>query len=391
MKIGISFLVLGYVLSQFYRAFLAVLSPFLVADTGARPDDLALASGMWFLAFAAMQLPVGWALDRIGPRRTVSLLLGGAGGGGAIVLALAQGPLGIHLGMILLGVGCAPVLMAAFYIFARTYPAAIFATLAGVMIGVGSVGNVAAAWPLAWAAEVLGWRTAVMLLGAITAFAAVALWRLLPDPPRLDGGAEAGSLLDILRMPALWLILPLLMVNYAPAAGLRGLWIGPYYDEVFGATARQIGQVTLLMAFAMILGNFAYGPLDRLLGTRKGVVLVGNLAGAACLAALWAVPDGGFWTVALLLAGVGFFGSSFPVMMAHGRSFLPPHLLGRGVSFLNLFAIGGVGLIQLLSAPVHAAASDAGPIEAYRVLFAFFTLILLAGCIIYAFSRDRTD
>ena len=83
MKLGIFFLVLAYVLSQFYRAFLAVLSPVLQAEIGATPADLALSSGLWFLIFAAMQIPVGVALDRIGPRRTAAWLLALAGGGGA--------------------------------------------------------------------------------------------------------------------------------------------------------------------------------------------------------------------------------------------------------------------------------------------------------------------
>ena len=76
---GLIALTLGYTLSQFYRAFLAVLSPTLEAELGASPGDLALSSGMWFIAFALMQLPVGWALDRIGPRRTAAGEAAGAG------------------------------------------------------------------------------------------------------------------------------------------------------------------------------------------------------------------------------------------------------------------------------------------------------------------------
>ena len=59
MKTGIACLVGAYVLSQFYRAFLAVLTPDLGRDLGATAGDLAWASGLWFLAFAAMQIPVG--------------------------------------------------------------------------------------------------------------------------------------------------------------------------------------------------------------------------------------------------------------------------------------------------------------------------------------------
>ncbi|HRK43328.1 MAG TPA: MFS transporter, partial [Gemmobacter sp.] len=69
MWAGIACLIAGYVLSQFYRAFLAVLTPVLKADLGAGAEDLAAASSLWFLAFAAMQVPVGIALDTVGPRK----------------------------------------------------------------------------------------------------------------------------------------------------------------------------------------------------------------------------------------------------------------------------------------------------------------------------------
>lgn len=392
MKVGIFFLVLAYVLSQFYRAFLAVLSPVLGRDTGAMPEDLALSSGLWFLTFALMQIPVGAALDRLGPRRTAAWLLGVAGGGGALLFALATAPWHIHAAMVLIGIGCSPVLMASYYIFGRMYPAAVFATLAGAMIGFGTLGNLAGAWPLAWAAETFGWRQTVGALAAVTLAVALAVGRLVQDPPPLAARAEGrGSLLDVLRIPALWLILPLMAVNYVPAAAVRGLWAGPYMADVYGADGIGIGVVTLAMALAMVAGSFAYGPLDRLLGTRKWVVLGGNLMGAACILTLWAIPAAGFWTATALLAGVGLFGSSFPVMIAHGRSFIPPHLLGRGVTLLNLFGIGGVGVMQTLSGRVHRAADPIPPEAPYQAIFLMFGVLLLAGCAVYLFSKDRTD
>ena len=393
MRLGIAMLLLGYVLSQFYRAFLAVLAPALGREVGAGPDALAVSSGLWFLAFAAMQLPVGWALDTLGPRRTAGWLLAVAGGGGALVFALATTPWHIHLAMILIGIGCSPVLMASYYILGRSYPAAIFATLAGAIIGFGTLGNIASAWPLAFAAETFGWRETVAALGALTLLTGLAMLRLIQDPPAVEDkdGVGRGSLLDVLRIPAIWLILPLLFVNYAPAAGLRGLWVAPYYETVYAADAIIIGQVTLIMAIAMVLGSFAYGPLDRIFGTRKGVVLTGNLLGAFCLLALWWSPAPGVWPSAALLAAISLLGVSFPLLMAHGRSFVPSHLLGRGVTLLNMFSIGGVGILQVVSRRVYEAAPSATPEAPYAALFLFFGLLLLAGCAVYAFSRDRLD
>jgi predicted MFS family arabinose efflux permease len=393
MRVGIAFLVLGYVLSQFYRAFLAVLSPVLQSDLGAGADDLALSSGLWFLSFALMQIPVGAALDGLGPRRTAAWLMGVAGGAGAAIFALASAPWHLHLAMVLIGAGCSPVLMASYYIFGRVYAPAVFATLAGAIIGIGTLGNIAGAWPLAWAAETFGWRQTVWGLAGLTLLAGLAMWAFVQDPPAAvrPEGQAAGRLIDVLKIPGVWLILPLLFVSYAPAAGIRGLWVGPYYAQVYGADAIAIGQATLVMAVAMVVGAFAYGPLDRIFGTRKGVNLVGNLGAALCLLALWWWPASGYWTSALLLAAVCILGLSFPLMMAHGRSFFPPHLLGRGVTLLNMFSIGGVGLLQVASREVYAGAPAAPPEAAFGAIFLFFALMLLAGCAVYAFSQDRMD
>jgi len=87
-----------------------------------------------------------------------------------------------------------------------------------------------------------------------------------------------------------------------------------------------------------------------------------------------------------LLAAVGFFGASFPMLMAHGRSFIPAHLTGRGVTLINLFSIGGVGLLQVASGHLHRMGDGS-----YSLLFGFFALLLLAGCAVYLFATDRTD
>lgn len=392
MRAGIISLVSAYVLSQFYRAFLAVLAPVLGQEIGATPEDLAFASGLWFLIFAAMQIPVGAALDRVGPRLTTSLLFSIGGAGGAILFALAQTPMHITLAMALIGIGCSPVLMASYFIFARVYPVTIFGTLAGATIGFGSLGNIVSAAPMAWAVAAFGWRETVMGLAALTLLVALVIWFAVKDPERVVT-EHRGSVLDLLRIPALWPIFIMMLVNYAPSAGLRGLWVGPYIEDVYAADVTTIGRVTLVMGLAMIAGNFAYGPMDRLLGTRKWVIFGGNLVGAIGCLALFAMPDRGVLLSSVLLALVGFCGASFPLLVAHAKAFFPAHLTGRGVTLINLFGVGGVGLAQFVTGPVYThAAADAPSLAApYATLFGFFGLVLLVGLAIYLFAQDRTD
>ena len=396
MRIGIAALILSYVLSQFYRAFLAVLAPVLAADLNADAQSLAQASGWWFLTFALMQVPVGWALDKIGPRITTSTLLL-VGALGAALFASATGPGTITLAMALIGIGCSSVLMASYYIFARSFSPAVFGTLAGMVIGIGSLGNIGASLPLSWAVDAFGWRGTVWALAGVTLAAAVAIFALVRDPARVEGNAK-GSLSDLLKMPALWPILLMMATCYAPSAGIRGLWAGPWFADVFAADAARIGQVTLIMGLAMVAGNFAYGPLDRILGTRKWLVFGGNALMLACLMGLYVQAGVDSPLTLGLLAGVGFFGASFPMVMAHGRAFLPPHLVGRGVALINLFGIGAAGIMQIITGRLHAALTpsngvlnSAPPATPYAALFAFYAALLAAGLLIYLFAKDRTD
>lgn len=393
MRIGLIVLVLGYVLSQFYRAFLAVLTPALKADLGATAADLSYASGLWFIVFAAMQIPVGEALDRIGPRVTAVFLFSMGGAGGALVFAMAQTPAHIAWAMALIGIGCSPVLMAAYYIFVKMYPAVMFSTLAGAMIGFGSLGNLASSAPMAWAVEAFGWRETMVVLAVVTLLVSIALWVVMKDPPKAMSTGPRGSVLDILKIKALWLIFPMMFVNYAPAAGLRGLWIGPYGTDVFEADTSMIGTMTLVVGLAMIAGNFAYGPMDRVLGTRKWVVFFGNALGAiGCFVLFALASDVSIWTVTALLALVGLAGASFPIMIAHARPFFPEHLTGRGVTLMNLFGIGGVGVMQIITGRLMTFWQDSkGDAEAYSLLFGFYGILICCGLAIYVFSTDRTD
>ncbi|SCY28937.1 MFS transporter [Paracoccus tibetensis] len=381
---GIVSLVLAYVLSQFYRAFLAVMAPVLQADIGASPGDLALSSGLWFIAFALMQIPVGGWLDRFGPRRTVAWMLALGGAGGAAVFALASQPWHLHLSLSLLGIGCAPALMGSYYIIARNYPAARFGTLAGAVVGFGSLGNILGAAPLVGAAEAFGWRPTMWGLAVITLAVAALIGGTVRDPDRLSADSPQGTFSEILRLRALWFILPLFAVNYAASGAIRGLWAGPWLADVLDADARTIGNVALAMGLAMVVGNFLVGPAARLLGGLRRTILIFTAATCAVLAAMWLIPQPSLGTATLLLALVGLSGAAYPLLMAHGRSFLPPHLVGRGVTFLNMFSIGGVGAMQFASRPVFEASQSAYPApQAYAMLWLFFLIPLVIGLVLY--------
>ena len=64
---------------------------------------------------------------------------------------------------------------------------------------------------------------------------------------------------------------------------------------------------------------------------------------------------------------------------------MPIELSGRGVTLMNLLAIGGVGILQVLSGLVFDRTSEFG-----AVFLVYFILILM-GLTVYLWSKDNTS
>ena len=65
----------GYFVSFIFRTINAVAGPDIAAELDLDAARLGFVTSAYFLAFAVMQLPVGMALDRFGPRRVEASLL----------------------------------------------------------------------------------------------------------------------------------------------------------------------------------------------------------------------------------------------------------------------------------------------------------------------------
>src|SRR5258705_12247794 len=80
--------VAGYYMAYLFRTINAVMAAPLATELGLGADDLGLLTSVYFVTFAAAQIPIGILLDRFGPRRGQRGLLFGAAGGSAVFLGV---------------------------------------------------------------------------------------------------------------------------------------------------------------------------------------------------------------------------------------------------------------------------------------------------------------
>jgi predicted MFS family arabinose efflux permease len=379
------------VLSQFYRSSTGVIAPDLVAELGLTTEEIGFVSGAFFIAITALQLPIGILLDRFGARRVIAAMMGIAVAG-SVAFALAGSFAGLVLARILIATGFAAVTIGSVVILRNWLPAAGLSAAMSILFAAANGGSLVATAPLARAAVWLGWRETFLVLAAISALAAVGFYLFVRDRPNDTGPSAAKEpflqtvkgVLDVLRIPAIRLVAPLIAVGYASVIAVVGLWGGPYLYDVHGLDTTERGDALSVMAVALVLGTLVYGPLEKRFGNRRRLVTFGCLASVATLAVLAAWPHPGVPTATAFLSLFALFSGFSVIVMAHGMALLPQRLAGRGATTLNIALLGGAALIQSVSGSLlDATASVAGTQGAYQILFALLAAVLAVALVCY--------
>jgi predicted MFS family arabinose efflux permease len=393
-------LALAYVASHFFRASNVTIGLDLMRDLAIGPEALGGLTGAFFFGFAASQIPCGFLFDRYGPRRTVvGMLMLATIGGGVFTLA-STWPM-LLTGRVLMGAGFGAMLIGSMVVISRWFPPDHFSTLTAVVLSIGLLGNLAATTPLAWASQAIGWRGVFGVAVALTALATFAVWFVVRDAPPghpfLARTPEPGhqmlqGLVEVLRNPDLRPILALSFCNYACTFTVQGLWGGPFLREVHGLSAIEAGNVLFAAVIAYQLGILAFGPLDRLLNTRKWIAVSGTLVIISLLATLALASQPPGWVAIAAILGIGFFSASSTMVMTHGRGTIPDRLIGRGMATINTFVMLGVACMQTVSGIIVGAfeplADGVRTEAAYRALFALLTMVLIAALAVYTRSQD---
>lgn len=390
----------AFLLSQFQRASLSVIAPDLMAEVGLTPEGYGFVASGIFIGVLLGQIPVGVLLDRYGARKTTSAmqLLAVVS---TLVFAAADSLGVMFLARLVTGLGFAASLMGTMVVAARWFPPDRFALISAlVLAGAGGVGSLLAATPMALLADWLGWRGTFYFFAGVTLLSTIAVYAFVVDAPeghpyhkrRIEGLRESlAGLMQVIRLPQLPYVLMLTMIGFATLMTILGVWGGPYLHDVHGLNGVDRGNVLALLAIGNIIGFLVYGPLDRILDTRKRIILVGGIVNIVLLATLALVPELDYLQLAALFFLLGLVGSYHVANLALGRALLPDALVGRGMTLINLFTFLGLALMQIMAGVIvgHFAGPDgSAPPMAYRLMFGFMTVVSIIVILIYSRIRD---
>jgi MFS family permease len=187
---------LCYLTALFHRMSLSVAGLTAQQRFSIDATGLAAFSVVQLVLYATLQVPVGAAADRFGPRR---LLLAGMASmaAGSTVFALATAYPVAMIGRALIGAGDACLFVNVLRLAHNWFPGRRYALVAALTGMIGGLGQLIATAPLAALLTGFGWTTAFLAAGVVTAALLAVVGLMLRDGP--EGAATPVSTGEPLR------------------------------------------------------------------------------------------------------------------------------------------------------------------------------------------------
>ena len=387
----------GYFLSCLLRAITATLSPVLTLEFELMAADLGLLAGGYFLGFASMQIPLGYLLDKFGPKKIVSsfLLIAFIG---TVSFALAQNFSGLLVSRILIGVGVSACLMAPLTGYRIWFAENQQQRANSWMLMIASLGFLSSTLPVQLLLPAFGWR---WIFGGIAALILISIFLMLAFIPKwdhqknesLDNQTSKGSLADVWKNKFFISVIPMGLFNYGGLMAIQTLWAGPWMVRVAGYTPIESATGLFWINITMLISFFLWGyflPKITNLGFSALKILKLGLPVSFLIMLMIIIlgsKAGAFYITLFILSSI-FLSVTQPAV---GLSFAS-HLAGKALTSFNLLIFLGTFIMQWVMGLVIDLVKTFGYTEiiGFKAAFSFFLFLSLISYIFFLIINKKS-
>lgn len=345
----------AFVVYQFVLQVSAgVLADDMERDFGIGAAAVGILTGLFSIAYAATQIPVGLMLDRGSPRLLMALSCVVCSGG-ALVFGLAPDEFVAGAGRLLMGLGASFAFVGTGFLAARWLPADRFAFFVGLAEMAGMLGAAFAAGGLAALLDIFAWREIMYGAAGFGGVLAVALWAVVRDGPETSDSAATKaappsaleSLAELSGTLQVWLVAGFYALSLGVLLGMAGLWDIPFL-QTFGRNLPTAAAANAWIFLGMAAGAPFAGWLSDRLRRRRVVVQISIVVTTVFLAAILYTPRLPAPLAWLLMFGFGFGCGGNILAYAIATENVSSRSRGAVMGVVNTFGFVGVTILQFI-------------------------------------------
>lgn len=364
------------------------------ADLGLQNGDLGVLISYYYNGYAWFQIPAGFLLDYMGPRRPIVLATAMCGTG-CLLFGFGEGLFLMSIGRLLMGVGSAFAFLSALKIANLWFPTKMLPLIVSLTLLMGSFGATIAGVPLSMLIDAFGWRGTILIFGAIGFALMIASYVIVHDHPvhadktkPINWGKMLTDFGILIRSPQTWVFGLFGFCMYVPLSGFGDLWGTTYIMTAYSLPKLQSSACTSAFYLGVGLTGPFLAAVSNFLGTHRQVMRWTSFIGGIGFVNLLFGVSLPYWLIAPYLFVLGGLVAGQFLAFTSVSVLNPPKLSGRATGVYNMFSmLSGVVFQPVIGSILDFCVPEGGKLttEAFQyglsvvpiVLFVSFLLTFL--------------
>lgn len=250
-------------------------------------------SGVYYIGYSLIHLPIGILLDRHGPKKvmTTCILLTVAG---LMPLLFAEHWAFPIAGRFLIGLGSSAAILGVFKIIRMTFDAKRFPRMLSLSVTIGLIGAIYGGGPVSFMRDIFGYKAVVQLF-AITGLllAGITYW-IIPNVTNSSKKTVISDIKEVLSNGrVIWsCIFAGLMVG--PLEGFADVWGTVFLKQTYGFEGTLAASMPSMIFVGMCFGAPVLSLIADKIGNYLATIIAAGItmaAGFTCLL-IWQLPSG---------------------------------------------------------------------------------------------------
>ncbi len=230
-------------------------------------------SGIYYMGYALMHLPVGIMLDRFGPRKIMTgcILLTVIG---LLPIIFTDNWIYPVIGRMFIGMGSSAAILSTFKIIRMAFSEQRFTRMLSFSVTIGLIGAIYGGGPVGYMCSTLGYKTVVEIIAGFGVLLAAITYFIVPD---FKGSNDTTIMADIKlvatnqRVIALCFCAGLLV---GPMEGFADVWGSEFLKVVYGFDSSLASYLPSMIFIGMCFGSPILSIIAENTGRYIGTIIV---------------------------------------------------------------------------------------------------------------------
>jgi len=210
-------------------------------------------SGVYYLGYSLLHLPLGILLDRFGPRKVMTgcILLTVVG---ILPIIFAENWLYPVLGRFLLGIGSSAAILGTFKIIRMTFKEKSFTRMLSLSVTIGLMGAIYGGGPVSYLCSHVGYKVVVEIFALVGVLLALATYLIVPD---MQGEPSKGIISDLKTVFTNSKVVAFCCFAgcmVGPLEGFADVWGSAFLEQVYGLSPSVAHYLPSMIFVGMCFG-----------------------------------------------------------------------------------------------------------------------------------------